>query len=384
MPDAESSTPDRRVLFIYLGRRGIIGQLALELAHALVKPEQNAVFFALSNQNELIGDFDWLGAALLRLDTFERVLSASHVVNFWRSRRRLMQFVRINRISHVVTLMPHIWTPLFLKSIRSKGVHYTTIIHDAVSHPGDPTAAVTPWLRREAALADDVVALSHAVANALVEQGHAPASRTRSLFLPDLGYGAVPAPRRLDPDKPFRLLFLGRILAYKGLPILVDAVERLRAGGHDIRLGVAGAGELADLRPRLDALGAETVNRWLGDAELAPLLARYDAIALPYIEASQSGVAAVAFANCMPIVATPTGGLEDQVVDGRTGVLAGAISGEAFAAAIKRMVTTPGLYNAVSESLFDHVQQRSVRAFAETLLRFPAALPARSLDARQS
>lgn len=377
MADAEASSSDRRVLFVYLGRRGVIGQLALELAHALVKPEQNAVFFALSNQNELIGDFDWLGPALVRLDTFEHVLSASHAINFWRSRQRLLRFIRLNRISHVVTLMPHIWTPLFLKPIMSQGVHYTTIIHDAVSHPGDPTAAVTPWLRREAAFADDVVALSYAVANALVRKGHAPASRTRWLFLPDLGYGATPAPRQLDPDKPFSLLFLGRILAYKGLPILVDAVERLRADGLDIRLGVAGAGELADLRPRLDALGAETVNRWLGDAELAPLLARYDAVALPYTEASQSGVAAVAFANCVPIVATPIGGLEDQVVDGRTGVLSTAVSGEAFAAAIKRMVTTPGLYNAVSKSLFDHAQQRSVRAFAEALLRFPAALPAR-------
>lgn len=378
MAEAEAPPPNRRVLFLYLGRRGVIGQLAQELAHALVRPEQNDIFFALSNQNEVIGEFAWLGTALLRLDTFERAFSIAHPLNFWRSRQRLLQFIRRNRISHVVTLMPHIWTPLLLKSIRAQGVHYTTIIHDAVSHPGDPTAAVTPWLRREASLADDVVALSNVVARVLIKHGHAPAERTRSMFLPDLGYGATPAPRRLASDRPFSLLFLGRILAYKGLPILVDAVERLRKDGLDIRLGVAGSGDLADLRPRLDALGAETLNRWLGDAELAPLLARYDAVALPYIEASQSGVAAVAFANCMPIIATPSGGLEDQVVEGRTGILAEAVSGEAFAAAIKRMVTTPHLYDEISESLFNDAQQRSVQAFAADLLRFPASLPANS------
>ena len=89
-----------------------------------------------------------------------------------------------------------------------------------------------------------------------------------------------------------------------------------------IDLGVAGSGDIADVRMRLVALGAEVINRWLDDEEIAPLLARYDAMALPYIEASQSGVAAAAFASCMPVIAMPCGGLAEQVVENKTGVIA--------------------------------------------------------------
>ena len=361
----------RRILFIYLGRRGVLGRLTLDLARELDGSNEIAAFFALSNQNKAIREFAWLGPALLGLDTFARVLSPAHPLNFWRSRRRLLAFISEHRISHVVTLMPHIWTPVLAPALRARGLHYTTIIHDAVSHPGDPTAAVTPWLRREAGFADDVVALSASVGRTLVEGGHAPLSRIRTLFVPDLNYGALSAPRRRDRAQPLRLLFFGRILAYKGLPLLVDAVERLHADGLQIHLGVAGDGDISELRNRLEAIGAEIVNRWLDDCELAPLLARYDAVALPHIEASQSGVAAVAFANCMPVIAMRSGGLEDQVTDGQTGVLADSVTGEALAIAIKRLDMTPELYESISASLFDHAQHRSIAAFARALTTFP-------------
>ena len=53
-------------------------------------------------------------------------------------------------------------------------------------------------------------------------------------------------------------------------PRSCDAVE------HACDLGVAGAGDIGELRGRLAALDAEVVNRWLDDDEIAPLLARYD------------------------------------------------------------------------------------------------------------
>ncbi|CAN0506422.1 unnamed protein product [Phaeothamnion confervicola] len=142
----------------------------------------------------------------------------------------------------------------------------------------------------------------------------------------------------------------------------------LRAEGIHVRLGVAGAGDIDDMRERLAALDAEVINRWLDDREIAPLLARYDAMALPYIEASQSGVAAVAFGGCMPVVAMPSGGLGEQVIEGRTGVLAQEVTATSFADAIRRLATDRPLYRQISRCLKETAQDRSMHTFIARLL----------------
>jgi glycosyltransferase involved in cell wall biosynthesis len=358
----------RKIMFLYLGRRGVLGQLALELAREVVNFDDVEAVFALSRQNEHIEGFRWLGDRLLPVDTFNSVLSPDHPLKFWKARRLLLERIAKDQIDSVITLMPHIWTPLLAPAIRARGASYTTIIHDAVGHPGDPTAWATPWLKTEARKADHVVTLSRSVAVALAEAGSAPLDRIATLLLPDLKYGGIAQPRRRDFGREFRILFLGRIMKYKGLPLLVEAVEKLREQGVSVHLGVAGSGELGPLRARLEALGAEIINRWFEDAELTHLLERYDALALPYIEASQSGVAAVAFGSCMPVVAMPSGGLEDQVMDGKTGVLATSIESGAFARAIERLASAPGLYETISANLFEQSEVRSMKFFARKLV----------------
>ena len=63
-------------------------------------------------------------------------------------------------------------------------------------------------------------------------------------------------------EATFRMASIDAGIKYKGLSLLLDAIELLRAEGIHVHLGVAGAGDIADERGRLDALGAEVVNRW--------------------------------------------------------------------------------------------------------------------------
>ncbi len=54
-------------------------------------------------------------------------------------------------------------------------------------------------------------------------------------------------------------------------------------------------------------------------------------------------VVAAAYGAGLPVVATPVGGLAEQVVDGTTGVLArGSTSAADFADAIRRLIETAG------------------------------------------
>jgi glycosyltransferase involved in cell wall biosynthesis len=67
---------------------------------------------------------------------------------------------------------------------------------------------------------------------------------------------------------------------------------------------------------------------------MAQLVAGADAVVLPYREASQSGVAPMAHGLGVPVVATPVGGLAEQLRDGVDGVLARDMTAQALAEAM--------------------------------------------------
>ncbi|MGM4906767.1 glycosyltransferase family 4 protein [Tardiphaga sp. 866_E4_N2_1] len=359
----------RKALFLYLGRRGALCRLTLELARDAVQLAGVQSTFVVSKMSENIADFAPLGDAVLPIETFDRAMSFANVRNFLAARKILLDRIARDDVSVVVTLMPHIWTPLLAPAIRARGAKYVTIIHDAVGHPGDPTGPLIPWLRSEARSADRVVTLSRAVADQMTARRFADPAKVTPLFLPDLRYDSKVGSRTLTPGKPLRLLFLGRILKYKGLPLLLDALDILRSDGLHVDLGVAGSGDIGAIQERLDALQAEVINRWLGDDEIAPLLARYDAMALPYTEASQSGVAATAFGSLMPVVAMPSGGLSEQVRESVTGVIASDVTAGSLAQAIRRLATDPVTYQQIATSLKQTAPDRSMRQFIVGLLK---------------
>lgn len=355
------------IAFLSLGRRGSLCRLTLDLARAARHLETIDATYFLSSANELIERFRDERLTLHECETFGAASPLAMARNFARLRRQLLDFVRRERPLAVVTLMPHLWTPVLGPAVRRLGTLYATVIHDGVAHPGDPTGVLNGWLKRDGVGADLVVTLSQAVAQQLFAAGRIERERILRLFHPDLTFDGRPAARR-HPRRPFRVLFLGRIMAYKGLPILVEAVEMLRRGGVAVDLGVAGSGDLGPLRPRLEALGAEVINRWVADGEIGPILARYDAMACPHVEASQSGAAAAAFGSAMPVAGLPVGGLAEQVVDGETGVLARRAAAAALAEALHRLIADPALYERISRHLAATPEPRSMRRFLAELL----------------
>lgn len=356
------------LMFMYLGRRGALGRFTLELAQCAAKLEGLQSRIVVSQFGELTEEIKRTGAEVLELPTFEGRNPVALVRNFLWARNALIEEIKRKRPAAVITLMPHIWTPLLMKAIKRRGVLYASITHDVVAHPGDGTAAMLPWLLRDAKQADLTLTLSRAVADRLLTLGIVKAEKTRTLFHPDLNFGSERANRRRNLNRPFRLLFFGRIMIYKGLPLLIEAVRLLRAEGVAVELGVAGAGNLSDVRVHLNEIDAEIVNRWLEDSEIGSLLARYDAVVCSHVEASQSGVAATAFGNLIPVVATPVGALVEQVVDGKTGVLANSVSARSLAVAIRRLMEEPHLYERITSNLTATVEERSMARFVKELV----------------
>ena len=333
-----------RVLFTYFGRRGL-SEFVLRLAEAVPSAPIDRAVFSVSRQNDRFQDFQQLGDKLEPVDTFHSGLGALCAWRVQRIRQQIFERVRRDRIDAVVSLMSHVWTGLISPSARAGGARIVSVVHDAVPHQGDLRSSLGRCMPAGIKNSDLVVTLSHHVTDQLKAGGTVDPARVRTLFHPHLNLGAVGYPKFPNAGEAFRLLFLGRILPYKGLHILLDAVESLQRQGLNLKLGVFGEGALGANRSRLEAIGAEVCNRWLAAGEISAVLGRYHAVALPHCEASQSGVAALALGHGLPVVASPVGGLVEQITDSVTGIMAASADANALAASINYLARDRAFYN---------------------------------------
>lgn len=135
--------------------------------------------------------------------------------------------------------------------------------------------------------------------------------------------GADCPPFSISDAEPTTLLFFGRIEEYKGLGDLLTACETLVARGIALHLLIAGRGsDLNTHRSRIsDVPWVELQEDYISTEDVPSLFRRAAIVVLPYTDATQSGVAALAFAFGRPVLATNTGALPEVVIPGRTGML---------------------------------------------------------------
>jgi glycosyltransferase involved in cell wall biosynthesis len=375
---ASQSVPSLRIMFMYWGRRGL-SRFVRDLADAIVADPNGGATLSLSRQNEEVKPFGQLGPRLFLVDTF----AASHgaITQAWRVPllcRDLVAQLKKDRTDAVIDLMPHVWSPFIVSAIHGAGVRYICVVHDADGHPGDQSAVVTPFLRRAEYQADHVLTLSHAVGKRLLACGRLRPNRLSALFHPDLHFAARHSQRQSPAaGTPLRLLFLGRIMTYKGLTLFLDSVDRLRAEGVAVSPGVFGEGRVATHARRMAKMGVELINRRLSDEEVGDVLLRYDALIASHVEASQSGIVAAALGAGLPCVVTPVGGLVEQVADGETGIVADEPTASALSAAVRRLFFSPNLYSTICRTIALRRDQRSMNRFLAECVRVAAGATGR-------
>ncbi|MGK7865235.1 glycosyltransferase family 4 protein, partial [Falsiroseomonas sp. E2-1-a4] len=322
-----------RILLWYWGRRGGGAQYTLGLAEALAGRPGVELSLSISAQGEFRDRFRNLNVPTDIVDTYRDLSGfATGLLRLPALTRQIV--ARARQADVVVSGMTHVWTPLVAPALARAGVAFVPVVHDATPHPGDFSWAWNWRLGRELGAARAAVALSDQVAAALAAR--APALPLIRAPLPAL-FTVPPAalPQRVAEQGALRLLFFGRLRAYKGLDLLRDAFRLLHQSHPGASLRVVGEGDPEACAPGLAALpGVRLERRWVAEADIPALLAEADAVVLPYREASQSGVAPQALAMGVPVVATPVGGLTEQVRPGAGGILASAVTAPALAEAL--------------------------------------------------
>jgi glycosyltransferase involved in cell wall biosynthesis len=141
-----------------------------------------------------------------------------------------------------------------------------------------------------------------------------------------------------------RILFLGRVHPAKGVGELLDACARLAPRHPQLRLVLAGEGDLDWARTRAGALGITgqvDLPGWLDpDARMAEF-ARASLFCLPSWAEGVPMALLEAMAAGLPVVASGVGGMLDVVRDGIDGVLAPPRDAAALATAIDRVLRDP-------------------------------------------
>ena len=340
-----------KVLLWHWGRRGGGPRYTLELARVLAARPDMDIFLSLSRQSETYAAFNDIPVAgRFDIDTYETVpqfvLRSALLPGL---RRRFRKYLCQNNIDIVFCTMDHLWDGFMASAIHEADALYLLTVHDATRHPGEDQGWRRWLLRRDIAASDGAVVLTRSVGESLSTNYHYPPERTYLSTLGHFGDGGREHPRELPSDRPIRLLFFGRILAYKGLVLLLQALPLLRAEFPGIELEIWGTGDLTPYRAMLELTPDVRVeNRWIEEHEIAGIFERTDLAVLPYREASQSAVVATAFAVGMPCVATPIPGLREQIAEGETGTIAAGMSAADFANAVARVLRDPELYRRLS------------------------------------
>lgn len=216
---------------------------------------------------------------------------------------------------------------LAVRCLRLLGIKATITVHDVLPH------YVKPWSGREYAFYfqsfDKVIAHSAAAAATLRQMGVCQSLLTVPHGVYDIfdltGISQTDARQQVGGLEPgdFAVLFFGHLEPRKGLMAFLDMAESSR-GQTGLKFLIAGSNDLAKHGKGL-AERLEEARGWpntvIHDRRIAfecveHYFSACDAVALPYLEGSTSGVLKLALAFGKPVVATRVGDLPEQIPEG--------------------------------------------------------------------
>jgi glycosyltransferase involved in cell wall biosynthesis len=353
-----------------LGRKGYMVQFPLLVALNEHPNSKNLnILGVTSNANIYLQHLQDSKQLLSVLDIPVSAITVFHFFMRWHSIRvTLVELLKRHAsIVHVCMLSP--WDIFFLSAAKEAGCTLLVTIHDAKQHLGEESYFMDKFRKWAISKADHVAVLSHHVAQTLKNEENF--LRPIHVIEDGLVMRVEPAlqPRKYPANGSMRLLFHGRIHAYKGLDLLLDAMLLLREQGCQYPLTIAGTGDLTPFQDKLALVqNLHVYNKFMSDSELLQFLEMHDVALLPYLEASQSAVAIDALWAALPSVATPVGALPKQFKSGIDALIIESVSAVALSNSILRLGSDAILYESLSLGAYNSYQTAGPRMAAKQWL----------------
>ena len=305
---------EKDLFLIYLGRSGAGPKITLELTKEIIESRKIKNFNLLISKNNLLfediikikNDLIPISTPIKKLDTLTKLFPF---------KIKFLKKLILTKNKTFFFPMTHIWNPATMLMIKVfvKDPKIFFICHDATIHPGEKNSLLQHKLTQlEILFSNHIFCLSENVKKIL--QKKYPKKPMGLLPHPGFDFGIIKEPKNVSNVPTF--LFFGRIVEYKGLSLLLDSFLIARKK-RDIKLIIAGEGEIKneDLEKiNQNKESIELINRYIDEKEVTNIWDKSDICALTYIEASQSGIVAIAINKAMPCLITPIEGLKEQTL----------------------------------------------------------------------
>ncbi len=286
----------------------------------------------------------------------------------WRSALQLRRSLKRSAFD-VVHLQESIGNDLrLLLATDPRRGRFAFTVHDPSRHPGDNDSARIEWQNRTLARRAGLVFVhGEALREELIELS---APKGPIVVVP---HGIEAAEARPLPEHP-SILFFGRISHYKGVDVLLDAMESVWSSLPEATLTVAGKGEI-DPRPALSDPRVTVLAGHVPEEDVPRLISEATCVALPYRQASQSGVGSLVKPYARPLVVSDVGALPELVSDG-SGLAVASEDPPALAEALVRVLSdselagrlgAAGAATAAREGSWDRVAELTLDAYREHL-----------------
>lgn len=208
----------------------------------------------------------------------------------------------------------HFWNIIFILAFRLHNKPVVLTEHDGIVHLGDELPLQQTLINTCIKHSTHIIFLTHYVKSLvspkLLENKHISVI-PHGIF----AFDGLQTKQKSYTSKP-TLLFFGRVSKYKGIELLLEAINTLPEDSFD-KLIIAGKSsytyDMSNLKESIREK-IEIIDTFLSQKEIVTLFNQSHILIMPYLEASQSGVAAVGIANAMPTICTDVGGLKEQFI----------------------------------------------------------------------
>lgn len=285
----------------------------------------------------------------------ERVLNSINPITYIKTARR------INKFAPDILIIPY-WmsflAPAFGTVCRflSKKTKVVSLVHNALPH--ERTFFDKPFAKYFFNACDAFIVMSEPVRDDLLTLK----KNAKILLQPHPIYQQYT--ERTDKPSACRtlgikedkknLLFFGLIRDYKGLDILIQAMNQLDG---DYQLIIAGESygsfekytQLIEKSPLKDNI--IVFEQYIPDEMVSTLFSASDVLVLSYRSATQSGVVALAYQMELPMIATDVGALGSTIRNSHTGLVVPEVTPESLANGIKDFFSNEDYIESYKENI---------------------------------
>ncbi len=306
--------------------------------------------------------------------------------------RRLLDSINplswIKTARYIISQKPEVvifkhWMPFFApaygfiaRRLKARGICVLALVHNAMPHerrPGDRAmsryffTSCDGFVVMSAAVQDDLTGLG--VKAPCVQIGHP----VYEGFGDPMAVEEARSKIGLTQDQPV-LLFFGFVRHYKGLQVLLESMPSVAKALPNVKLMVAGECYEDEQRykefvARNDLASHVTLRfEYIPNDDIPILFSAADVVVQPYISATQSGVAQIAYHFGTSLVVTDVGGLAEIVPHEKAGLVVPPENSKALAAAIIRFFEEgmgPTLEKGVAEERKKYSWNRLFEAIEE-------------------